>query len=358
MELALYCPIYGYYEKEGDKIGRRGDFYTSVSVGSLFGELLAHQVAAWFEAWLASKNRSLGGTHCHPPGHSTTAWRLVEAGTHAGQLASDLLRWLRGNRPLLFEALEFWILEPSDSRRRRQERTLGEFSGRVNWAKDFEALSAAVPATPEVFTVVLSNELLDAFPAHRFGWDANRQEWFEWGIGHDQEGFQWSRLATSSTPPVVDSSLLKHLPDGFTVDVAPAAADWWAAAAELANPGKLVTFDYGLTRQELFSPERFGGTLRGYRDHRVVTDVLNHPGDCDLTTHVDFTSLEAAGNNVGLVTEFFDTQEKFLTRLMADILRADAGFGDWTTERTRRFQTLTHPAHFGRSFRVLVQSRI
>ncbi len=48
MELALYCPDCGYYETKVD-IGRRGDFYTSVSVGGLFGELLACQFANWLE---------------------------------------------------------------------------------------------------------------------------------------------------------------------------------------------------------------------------------------------------------------------------------------------------------------------
>src|SRR5690242_17178325 len=47
MDLALYCPVYGYYEKEMDTLGRRGDYYTSVSVGSLFGELLAFQFSDW-----------------------------------------------------------------------------------------------------------------------------------------------------------------------------------------------------------------------------------------------------------------------------------------------------------------------
>src|SRR5689334_15932681 len=47
MELALYCPQYGYYEQNKDTTGQRGDFYTSVSVGSLFGELLAFQFAEW-----------------------------------------------------------------------------------------------------------------------------------------------------------------------------------------------------------------------------------------------------------------------------------------------------------------------
>ena len=49
MELALYHPEHGYYEREADPVGRAGDFYTSVSVGPLFGELLAWRFARWLE---------------------------------------------------------------------------------------------------------------------------------------------------------------------------------------------------------------------------------------------------------------------------------------------------------------------
>ena len=47
MELALYCPETGFYETNQDNVGRAGDFITSVSAGSLFGELLAFQFAGW-----------------------------------------------------------------------------------------------------------------------------------------------------------------------------------------------------------------------------------------------------------------------------------------------------------------------
>ena len=47
MELALYCPKIGYYERSPRPVGRTGDFYTSVSVGPLFGELIALEFAAW-----------------------------------------------------------------------------------------------------------------------------------------------------------------------------------------------------------------------------------------------------------------------------------------------------------------------
>src|ERR1041385_6281967 len=73
MELALYCPNYGYYEQCESRIGPTGDYYTSLSTGSLFGELLAFQFAKWLK---------------EPP---TRAVQLVEAGAHRGLLAVDIL---------------------------------------------------------------------------------------------------------------------------------------------------------------------------------------------------------------------------------------------------------------------------
>src|ERR1019366_10827090 len=86
MELALCCPDCGYYETKVD-IGRRGDFYTSVSIGSLFGELLACQFANWLEPEVSSRKSEV---------------RIVEAGAHDGQLAKDILTWLQSSRPGLF----------------------------------------------------------------------------------------------------------------------------------------------------------------------------------------------------------------------------------------------------------------
>src|SRR5437870_5550682 len=80
MELALYCPELGYYERSTASIGRRGDFITSVSIGSVFGELLAFQFADWLETI---------------PGRV----QLVEAGAHDGRLAGDVLKHFRAFRP-------------------------------------------------------------------------------------------------------------------------------------------------------------------------------------------------------------------------------------------------------------------
>lgn len=48
MEMALYEPGLGYYETHRD-IGRQGDFYTNVSIGPLFGQLLGFQFAQWLQ---------------------------------------------------------------------------------------------------------------------------------------------------------------------------------------------------------------------------------------------------------------------------------------------------------------------
>jgi SAM-dependent MidA family methyltransferase len=151
--------------------------------------------------------------------------------------------------------------------------------------------------------------------------------------------------------------LAPHLPDGFTLDVCPAAEQWWAEAARSLTAGKLVTIDYGLTGEEFLAPHRTDGTLRAYHQHQLNPDILADPGNQDLTGHVNFTALQAAGESVGFTTDAFLTQEKFLTQILEQIVNSNGSFPPWTPSRKRQFQTLTHPDLMGRPFRALVQSR-
>src|SRR5208282_2039773 len=158
MELALYCPNSGYYETKKDSPGRRGDFYTSVSAGELFGQLLAFQFAGWLEELLLSP------VTCH------SSPCLIEAGAHDGQLAKDILSWLQSARPKLFGQIEYDIIEPSSRRREWQGETLKNFAPRVRWFADLESLSR-VTRHASLCGIIFSNELLDAMPVRRFGWD-------------------------------------------------------------------------------------------------------------------------------------------------------------------------------------------
>jgi len=182
MELALYCPVFGYYEGEGDKIGRRGDYYTSVSTGSLFGELLACQFAEWLS----------GGSP-----------RLIEAGAHRAELARDILVWLRDNRPALFGQLNYLIVEPSERRRAWQRETLRTINAKVQWLERVDEISRPVsglaPSAQSSRDVIFSNELLDSMPVHRLRWSARQRAWFECGVAFKEGRFVWERMANQLT---------------------------------------------------------------------------------------------------------------------------------------------------------------
>jgi SAM-dependent MidA family methyltransferase len=341
MELALYCPDYGYYETKKD-IGRHGDFYTGVSVGELFGQLLAFQFAEWLEEF-------------KPLNSEPATLNLIEAGAHNGRLANDILTWLQAHRPKLFEQIEYGILEPSPRRREWQNETLKNFTN-VCWLTGFPNAGRHAP-NPKFNGIIFSNELLDAMPVHRYGWDAKNKAWFEWGVAVEDKKFIWAKIQNpDAKPQTPDPALGEVLPDGYTIEVSPVAENWWREAANVLEQGRLLTFDYGLTADEMFSPGRAHGTLRAYFQHHITDDLLANAGEQDITAHVNFSAIQNVGEDAGLTTKYFDLQEKFLTGILATAIK-DNSFRGWSAKQTRQFQTLTHPEHLGRAFRVFVQSR-
>jgi SAM-dependent MidA family methyltransferase len=400
MGMALYHPGLGYYETDRSRVGFQGDFYTSVSTGELFGQLLAFRFAGWFAEFPAEAEDL----------------RIVEAGAHDGKLAGDIMGWLKRHRPELFGRIQYCIIEPSAQRQAWQAEKLKEFGARVQWVGNFAELDdkvaaestpgAQIVASPSprpsppgegecsavgrasatagvmpspkeknaalyrdaatplshgaLNGIIFSNELLDAMPVHRLGWDAAKHEWFEWGVGWDGGQFVWLKMPTLTVglelAAQFPDALLQVLPDGYAIEVCPAAADWWREAAGVLARGRLLTMDYGFTTEEMISPSRTKGTLRAYFRHHLSDDLLINAGEQDLTAHVNFSVIQAAGEGAGLRTEGYITQPQFLTRILADAIK-DPAFRDWNTSRTRQFQTLTHPEHLGRSFKVLVQGR-
>ncbi len=343
MQLALYCPDFGYYERPGAITGRAADFYTSVAVGSLFGDLLAFQFAEWL--------RPL----------SPRPFQIVEAGAHDGSLAADILTGLGKNSAATLESLQYWIVEPSVRRQACQREKLDKFAGRVRW---FDAF-ASLPQTG-VHGVIFSNELLDAFPVRRLGWDASMRRWFEWGVDWQEKEFVWKRIPID--PGQLNDELLASglhlppeleaaLPAGFILEICPAVGDWWRQAGGKLRAGKLLTFDYGLRAEQFLTPERTSGTLRAYHKHHASSDLLANPGDQDLTAHVNFSQLQRAGEAAGLRTEALISQEKLLIGIARSVWQHDSSFGERGSARLRQLQTLIHPAHLGQSFQVLIQSR-
>ncbi len=339
MELALYCPDLGFYERFPHRIGRRGDFYTSVSVGPLLGRMLAFRFSRWL-----GELESAGGR-----------WQLVEAGAHDGQLAVDILTWFKEHAPATFDRLDYLILEPSARRESWQRAKLGELGFGGRWIRSWSDLPAG-----SLRGILFSNELLDAFPARRYGWDAQVRQWFEYGVDMRKGQLVWCRLppvvdGESGSPPEVPEPIQSLLPDGFAVESVPEARRWWRQAAAALGDGYLMTIDYGFDRAAALDPTRPQGTLRAYRQHRLVSDLLADPGEQDLTAHVDFAALREVGEASGLRTETLVTQGRFLTGVMEEVVRFHAPGFDWSRAARSQIQTLTHPEHLGDRFKVLVQ---
>ena len=138
MEMALYHPELGYYNRRQDQIGRQGDFYTSSSLTSVFGAMIAKQLE---EMWQLTGQGK---------------FTIVEYGAGTGLLCHDILAYLKSNSPL-YDALHYAIIEKSPSMRERQQLGLSE---KVGWYD-------AIAQLGEITGCILSNELIDNFAVHQ-----------------------------------------------------------------------------------------------------------------------------------------------------------------------------------------------
>src|SRR4029450_3998370 len=114
MEEALYHPQYGYYSSGRCAIGRKGDYFTNVSIGPLFGQLMMAQFA---EIW-----EQLG---------KIDNFVIVEQGAHDGQFPRHLPHSPQSRAPEFFEALGYRITEPFPILRERQSQMLEPFRNKI-----------------------------------------------------------------------------------------------------------------------------------------------------------------------------------------------------------------------------------
>ena len=329
MATALYDPALGYYAKEPRQVGRGGDFFTSVSVGPLFGHLLARRfVHEWTESG------------------SPVRWRIIECGAHDGTLASDLLAAIEQTAPEAFATLEYVIPEPLPRLQAAQRKTLARFAPRTRFISHAEELSAdPLPG------VAFGNELLDALPFHVVEWRGGK--WHDCRIitAGDQLVWEMESLVTDPSVAVALEALGTGFPEGYRTEIRTNIGGFLAPLTAALSSGLLVWLDYGFARPEYYHPDRTAGTLRTFSRHRAAEDPLASPGEIDITAHVDFTAVAEAAIALGCEPAGFQSQGSWLTETARDWLLSLEGRPD--PAALRQFQTLTHPAHLGGSFHVL-----
>jgi len=345
MELALYHPEFGYYATGRNRVGKEGDFLTNVSVGSLFGRLLAHEfVRAWEE---------LG---------RPDPFDLVEIGANQGQLFADIAQALSEIDPELHRITRYRIVEPFAKLRAIQQERLSQPPDPrpqtqdprpktpVEWVSNLQEL-----ADESVTGVIWSNELFDALPVHRV--QKFPHGWAEVYVSHGDEGFGWTVGRATYDPADVPAGFpsWSDLPDGYTTELWPHAEFWAGELARVLRRGRVVTIDYGFTAAELYALHRKAGTLQAYHQHKRSNQLLARAGEQDITAHVNFTALIESGKKAGLSEKSFTTQERFLMEALKRMPPDD--LGRWSASEKKQFNTLVHPDFLGHVFKVLVQQK-
>ena len=322
MAVALYHPHGGYYASDQPRTGRRGDFFTSVSVGPVFGKLLAAQ-------FLEMR------AHLGNPGDFT----LVEQGAHDGQLLADILAAWDGPRPRVV------VIEPLPVLRARQQQTLAPWSGLLTHVAHENEL-------PPFTGVFFANELLDAFPvkilARRDG------VWHERRVDRDGNSFVFVDVPFGGTAPQLPSAT----PD-FVTEVCPPLGPWLQTVASKIVRGWALLVDYGHPAAVRHQSARAHGTLAAYRAHRRVENPLADPGTQDLTAHVDFTAVAQAAQDAGLQVAGFTDQHHALTALAARVFPAmpENGLTPAAAREMRALRQLLHPESMGTSFKFLALAK-
>ncbi|HSL23828.1 MAG TPA: SAM-dependent methyltransferase [Vicinamibacterales bacterium] len=328
MDLALYHPGHGYYASRARRSGRAGDFYTSVDVGPLFGELLAAQ--------FAEMARLLAGD-----------FDLVEAAAGDGRLMRDVLDALAREAVEEYGRARVHLVERSPEGRAAQRERLGPHAERLRTS------ATALPSP--IHGVVFANELLDALPAHLL---VSRDE----GPREIYVDVKGNRLVERESD--VSSEALRREaeadplpPSGLRFEVSLDAIDWVRRAGRALGRGFLLLIDYGDAARALRSASRPDGTLRAFNAHRVSARWIDSPGEQDLTANVNFTAIVRAASAASLEHLGEVEQTRFLLGLGAlERLERDEGALPPLAAIRRRLaaKSLLVPGGIGTTHRVLV----
>lgn len=341
MEACLYDPEHGYYTRKQDKIGKDGDFYTSSAIGGFMGEMLA--------AYVYKVIRDNGWA-----GQEVT---LTEWGGGTGQLAEQIVRGLQQADATNRSDIRYQAVEESPYHRDIIRRRLAPYA-------DISTVYSREEYERQVILghhIVLSNELLDAFPVHRLR--KHREEVMEVCVGWDDE-IGWFREMLS---PIRDERLTRYLQDegielaeGQTIEVNLNALTWLVYIADKLPAGSIVlSIDYGDETEELYARHRMNGTFLCYRNHTAYDRPYSFIGEQDMTAHVNFSSLMRAGSKLGLETIAYQTQKQFL--IEAGILnRLQQHAGDPFSKEARAnraIRQLLLSDGMSELFKVLVQQK-
>jgi SAM-dependent MidA family methyltransferase len=341
MALALYHPAHGFYTRPpagAGPVGPDGSFLTAPTASPLFARIIACLL-----------ERMAGAV-----GEPLT---LAELGAGEGFLLRGLDRELGERRERVIGRAV--AVETATWAR---ERLLGS----CPWVEVTARLANCDrPGGP---TVLFASEFYDALPVHRvtFRRQGETLALGEFYVESDGgEGLRWHVDRPSSEE--LEGYLAEHgvvLQEGQVAEIRPGAQAIHAEHLAWCGRNALaVVVDYGHGARQLYNARgRRGGSLVGYRQHRLATDVLADPGEIDITAHVNFDDLELAAADLGWERGGIQPLGRFLSlhgalELLPGRLGREAPPepSEWAELAAAR--RLLSPAGMGTDLKVLVQGR-
>ncbi|MEA2486097.1 MAG: hypothetical protein QOD46_1208, partial [Actinomycetota bacterium] len=269
MQLALYHPQFGYYAAGRPRTGWAGDFVTSPELDPAFGQLWA---SGFEQIW-----KACGSPH---------RFEVVEVGPGEGSFAEAVLESAAGG---FADALAYRLVERQPAVQKRQRMRLDRFP-HVRWS------DSIVDVAPVEYGAVFANEVLDNLPVHLV--ERAGSTLHEVCVTERDGTLAFELLPPSS--PELERFLERSgatLPEGHRMEVSLAAESFVGRAARVGR-GAVVLVDYGDEGLQLAQLPR--GSLVCYSPAGADDDPLAAPGHKDITTHVNWTAVRAAGRRAGL----------------------------------------------------------
>lgn len=295
-------------------IGQDGDFTTSPEINQIFGEM----VGLWVMAHWAH--------HGKP-----AAFILCECGPGRGTLMADILRTIKA-MPACLSAAHVHFVEISPAMRARQADALGE-TQQCQWHDSIDT----VPTQPPL--ILIANEFLDALPTQQFKREDNG--WAEHVVGLSDDGELIFGLMPHAPLP------FDHINAGQMIELSPARNQFCNhIKTRFAHQnGSALFIDYG------YHVPPVGNTLQAIYNKKPC-HPLSHPGQADITTHVDFHSLNRLFEGY---PHILTTQQAWIKGMGGDdrLQQLCSGNPAHTQTLTQSYQRLTATDQMGHLFKVL-----
>ncbi len=301
MDLVLNDPNNGYYGSGRANLGSKGDFVTSPSMSDDFAFLLSKQIHEWL---IQVKSKSI----------CDDKLSVIEFGAGDGILMSGLLKYFFIHDKKFIKNVCFIIFEPNKGMIKKQQKKLEKYlklGVDILWKnlEDFEDRT--------LNGVVLANEVLDALPVERI---INlKGKMYRQGVSLDKKSrslffeeikiTQELKKSIASTQERLDINIPpKNAPEGWTTEWHIDNKKWLKAIYAKMNNGIVLIIDYAKEAKRYYSSSNSNGTLISCKHQKIVENVFESPGNCDLTAHVCIESLiydsETSGfETIGIVKQ-------------------------------------------------------